>query len=434
MSKEDTKQVVLVSEHKTYALAQHLMKTYSFLTPEDTERIIYVYHEDLGIYKPDARVIIDIECQKALRELASEGVISYIRNTIARETYFDREKFDAIGNLVCVKNGILNLDTLELNPHSPQIPFLRYIPVDWNPNIDCKLFKEALAKTFSEKDACYMKQYIGYFLIPKNIYKRACIVVGDHDTGKTKIVEACRNMLGGKTYTSSLSLQDLDHNFLPAQLEGKTANIRSEITSKDMKHYERFKNLVSTDTITVHKKNQQPFELENKAKFLFTSNKLPPDPNDDAYTKRLLILVANHNYDECNDGDEYIDYKLNAPDELSGMLNFALEGYKMLRKNHDFFPKQSIQEIRNLYTSWSGDNISKFISSKIEITPNSRISKDAVYAEYCSFCLDNGNESSLTKNAFWLSLKSKIKVVDIQESASRNPARPWMVIGISLLQ
>ena len=420
---------LVFNEKDHYEFAQKLMTENKFATPEDTKNVIFLYDKELGIYKPDGDIFIDKECIKHLEADASEMTVSYIKGIIKKTTYNKREVFDSKENLVCVKNGILNLDTLDLMPHTPEILFLRHIPVDWNLEATCPLFTKAVNTTFTTEEASYLQQFVGYGLLPRNVYKVATVIVGIPNTGKTKIAEAIRRLYGGRTYTSSLSLQDLSDRFMPAELEGKTINIRSEITPQDMKQWETFKSLVSTDIIPVQKKYGQPFSLENKAKFLFTSNSLPPVSSQQGVYERFIILVAKHDYNKNDDGDEDIDYKLDNENELSGMLKWAVDGYKILREHHGFYPKLDASKTRIVYDCWSGDSVSKYISTRLEIDLSHELPKDSVYRDYCTFCMEEG-EPSKADNAFWRAVKERINIDTYQMSSSKDPRRPWMVKGV----
>jgi putative DNA primase/helicase len=268
---------------------------------------------------------------------------------------------------------------------------------------------------------------MGYILIPKNIYKIACAIVGIPNTGKSVIAEAVRTMFKG--YDASLSLQDLANTWFPAELEDKIVNIRSEITSQGMKQWETFKSLASVDRIQAQRKFGQPFMMENKAKFIFTSNALPPVTNQEGVYDRFLVLVARHNYKTSSDDDPYIE--LGKEDELSGMLRFAVDGYHILKEHKGFYPKIDVMETKIAYNAWTGDAVTKFINTCITVDLEYTIPKDIVYKEYCNFCLLEG-EISLAENAFWRSMKDRIKFTDGQISASKDPHRPTAIKGFRL--
>lgn len=417
------------NESKHYAFAKWLMEHYHFKALEDDKRRIYLYDKDTGIYKSDADILIDRECLRELEAEASDNTAAYIRSIIAKATYEKRENFDALPNLVCVKNGILNLDTLELMPHSSSVLFFRHVPIEWQPDASCPLFQKALDTTFSPLHKSYLQQFLGYTLIPKNVFKVACLLLGIPNTGKSEIAEAIRKMYKG--YTASLTLQDLADRFLPAELEGKIVNIRSEITPQDMKQWETFKSLVSVDIIPAQRKFGQPFQMENKSKFLFTSNSLPPITIQQGVYERFLVLVAAHDYYNSKDGDEEIGYKLGSEEELPGMLQFAVEGYKILRTNHGFYPRIKTSDTKIAYNAWTGDIVSKFVSSRLVVDLEYEMPKDIIYQAYRDFCFDAGEIPSVG-DSFWRSMKDRIPFTQHQETVNRNSKRPWLTRGIKL--
>jgi putative DNA primase/helicase len=420
------------SNNKLFEFAEYLKQKYGFISTYEDTNTLYVYQEDLGIYKPRFRHVpeIDIEAFTSLQGEASDANVAYVQGLIRKDSYKHIDDFDSNPKLICVKNGILDLETLNLMPHTKEIPFLRYIPTEWNPNATCPIFLKAINTTFSPINAGYLQQFVGYGLIPKNIYKKAMPIVGIPNSGKSKITEAIRTTFGGTDNASSLSMQDLSGTFLSADLEGKIFNIRAEVNSKDMKNgWEIFKTAVSTDKIPAQRKYGQPFQMENKAKFIFTSNSLPPVTDELGVYERFLIIVAEHDYEKYNDGDPDIDFKLSTEEEKSGILKWAVDGYKILREHGGFYPKVNNEEMKLLYNCWTGDSVSKYISARLIVDLEHELPKDSVYKDYCSFCMEEAYQSK-AENAFWRAMKDRVNIVQRQVPSSQDTKRPYMVKGI----
>ena len=101
---------------------------------------------------------------------------------------------------------------------------------------------------------------MGYTLYPDNRLKKMLAEVGKQNTGKSTINELIRYFLGGETFVSSLTLQNLATIFRPADLRGKTANICNELDTDDVKRIGKIKELTGgIDTITVERKKNSPF-------------------------------------------------------------------------------------------------------------------------------------------------------------------------------
>ena len=83
--------------------------------------------------------------------------------------------------------------------------------------------------------------------------------------------------------------------------------------------------------ITGHKRStDQHLTFRNKAKMLFSANVLPRSQDDTYafYVRWILIEFLNRFVLDDGTADPDLDSKLQTPEELSGLLNIALEGLK----------------------------------------------------------------------------------------------------------
>jgi len=94
-----------------------------------------------------------------------------------------------------------------------------------------------------------------------------------------------------------------------------------------------FKNLTGEDTVEGEQKFKTAFNFNNKAKMTYAANYIPMlREADDAFYGRWLILpYVNSCY---GNEDATLTKRLTTPEELSGILNMALNGLKRLRSNN----------------------------------------------------------------------------------------------------
>jgi phage/plasmid-associated DNA primase len=137
-------------------------------------------------------------------------------------------------------------------------------------------------------------------------------------------------------------------------------------------------------------KHKDPFDFLNTAKMLWACNKLPPASEDTiAYYRRFIILQLN----KCFLGPEadiHLLDKLTTPEELSGLLNYALEGLKRLLTQGRFSSSNTIEQTRLQYIRTS-DSCMAFIeeTTEIDIEPDAYIADDVLYAAYVTYCRTN---------------------------------------------
>jgi putative DNA primase/helicase len=219
-----------------------------------------------------------------------------------RRTYASREEFDVRKPYILnLQNGILNMHTLELTPHSPDQLSLVQLPVNYDPNARCPQITKFLRQVLHREDVVTALEVIGYCLYKTAEYEKAAMLVGSGLNGKgvfLKIIEA----LVGLENTSHVSLQELDADrFAMEGLYCKMVNTFADLKRIKLKSTGHFKMLTSGDTIRAQKKFKDPFNFRNYAKLIFSANEIPESEDQTyAYYRRWLILEFEKVFDDEN--------------------------------------------------------------------------------------------------------------------------------------
>ena len=119
-------------------------------------------------------------------------------------------------------------------------------------------------------------------------------------------------------------------------------------------------------------------------RLIFSCNDIPPTSNKNlAFYRRWIILSFQKQTLETEiDGE--LPEKLEK--ELSGILNWALEGLTRLNENKRFSYWLSDEDIKDLYEK-SSDSIQSFIYNKIDSeNDESVLQKRVVYKAYQKYC------------------------------------------------
>jgi phage/plasmid-associated DNA primase len=102
-------------ETKVRELAEKLEKRYHFAAMEDTEELYY-HNKKKGIYEPAEPLV------KAQLEKLQPGVITDTVNNVihklARRHLYKREEFNADKNIWNMQNGLYDITTNKLKPHT----------------------------------------------------------------------------------------------------------------------------------------------------------------------------------------------------------------------------------------------------------------------------------------------------------------------------
>jgi len=334
---------------------------------------------------------------------------------------------------VNVENGILNILTGELTPHRSNYHFFNKLPLKYDPDCKGERVQRFLRDvTGSEEDAQVLKEMAGYCLYRGYPYHKALALVGDGANGKSTFLALVKEFLGREN-VSGKGLVDLEINrFAKASLFGKLANIYADLSDDTLQKTGTFKMLTGGDVIEAEKKFRDSFTFVNYAKLLFSCNKLPEVyDNTDAFFRRWIIIVFPNVFKGVN-CDHNILEKLTVPDELSGLLNIALNGLKRILKNDGFSLAKSTEETREDYIRKS-DPLAAFIMDCIQESQSSIMLKQQLYSLFAFYCREN-NLPAVNKDTFFKNISKHVTVTQVRVNRKDIPGRPYGFKGITLTE
>jgi len=355
---------------------------------------LYMYQD--GIYVNNAGTIpIREDIIKILGKYNSSHIRTEVIENILGINAMDRDDFaEAQGDLICVNNGILNIKTRELIPHDPELVFTSKIPVDYNPKMDCPIIKEFIKDTLYPENIDVIQEWFGFSLLREYKYKMAMIMFGDHDTGKTTLTNLLRDFIGEKN-CSSLGLYKLNTNtYACYSMYNKLVNTCDDLGIRDISDNGQFKSATGKGSLQVEQKFQDPFSFVNYAKMLFNCNTIPllkgALANDKAYFIRWIPVPCD-NVLSVDEIDSNLSAKINTPEELSGLLNYALDGLDRLLKNDRFSYDKDWNETKNIMER-SGEPLAVFAQDELEEKIGGWISKADMHKTYNHFAYNNKNK------------------------------------------
>lgn len=298
---------------------------------------------DLGVYRGGGRRKMEALCQNLADDWGitiSNAVVTNILGQIKRSSFCEQKDFDRNPMQISVRNGILNLETMTLRPHDPDFLTLVQIPWDHNPEASCPLIEKAVEEIVGERNIPLTWEIFGHFLIKDYRFKRFPIFVGKSDCGKSTLLHLMTEFLGNEN-VSAVSLQNLNERFMKAELKGKLANISDDLPKGRVRDSSMLKRLTGESCIQAEEKGKDPFSYTSYAKLVFSSNYLPKvdDPTDADFGRFMIIQLTSRFGDRCGDikakpKDPTLLERLLIPEEMSGLLNKALEGIKRLKDNN----------------------------------------------------------------------------------------------------
>jgi P4 family phage/plasmid primase-like protien len=389
-------------------VADELMKEIRFLT--QTEKgLMFRYNPDNGIYEKDAKDYVNWQVRKKLGKHYTINREREVKAFIKASTLQDIPETSK--ELIAVKNGVLNVFTRELKPFSPDFYAFNALPVTYDPNAESPLFDKFLPEVVpSEDDRKMLQESAGYCLLKDNRFQKALMLTGIKQNGKSTFLYTLTMMLG-KENVSAVPLQilsDSNRPFTVAQIYGKLANICADLPAVSLKETDLFKKAVAGDMLTGEFKFQAMFEFFPYAKLFFSANLLPQLPKDvEAFIIRWNVVNFPNQFlpgDPRRDPD--LKQKLTTPEELSGVLNWALDGLQRLLKQNGFTKGGTTEETEERWRMLTDTQkafvekhliaeLKDFLHPEIEI----EIEKEKLYGAYVKFCADY-NLPAVTRRNF----------------------------------
>jgi len=363
---------------------KQLTEEFTFATMVDTEEV-YLY--DNGRYRPGAEGWIRGAVEQHYRELnesARHNLVNEVIYGVRRRTYVARAEFNPVGK-VCLVNGVLDLASFMVTPHTINDRFTVQLPVTYDPKAEAPRFVKFMEEVLPDEDARRIAQMrAGYCLRPGNWLQRIFMDVGGGNNGKTTFFNVLRDLFGPEN-TSSESLQRLAENrFAAANLWGKLVNLCADVPTKPIRYTGIIKQLTGGDPVPGEFKGKGAFFFPNQAKLFFACNELP-EVSDRTFAWWRRWIVTEWFVDLTGREDRFLPQKLHA--ELPGIFNWALEGLRMLEKEGDFPKTASTDRVKE---NWQrrADSLLWFIQEDVQIEATAAISKDEFYESYAEFCSD----------------------------------------------
>lgn len=377
-------------------LADRIKDERHFLTARDNEDV-FVY--DGHVYNLDGEATVKEMARKKLRELSKEYYISETLHHLKQTTYVPRDWLDADNPLIVTKNCVLNPETLETFPCSPEIFTTIAIPVTYDPEKDCPTIKKFITEIIDKENIELVQEICGYVLMKKYVFQKAIMMLGGGANGKSTLLRVIAAMIGDE-HISTPSLQSLLYDrFSASQLYHKLANLHADIPTRELKNTGLFKMLLGGDLINAQRKHRDPFKFINYAKLIYSANELPKtDDLSPAFFRRWILIKFPNTFPENSKKcDPHILDKLITEDELSGFLNWSLKGLQRLLKQGHFTKTQPRAEIESEWIRQT-DSLAAFVKENVKVKIGECISKELFFELYTAYCSENESDA-ITKSS-----------------------------------
>lgn len=358
----------------------------------------FVYHPDQGIYQEDKgelnRVIRDIaeivDYKEALTKAFREVMAYVMSHDVYREYPFNQGK-----NIIPVKNGVVLVDydtgTHTLLPHSPENLITFALPVIYNPNVDGSAFHDQVISQYVDPEVVDILYQIPAIALLQfqgtKPYKKAFILQGDANAGKTTYLEWLTRMFGPENI-SRASLQQIGMDrFINGILEGRLLNAYDDLADIPLQNIGPFKTLTGGFDHDVERKHADPYQSRIFAVHVFSCNAPPDVPEkilfDAAFWERWEYL----HFQNIFELDPGFNDRMFTEENVSGSFNRVLD--MMIKIRRGGLPINSTASETKEAWQTASDPFAKFLIEHTLPTQNDHLfNKPKLLKTFQRYCED----------------------------------------------
>ena len=382
-----------------------------------------VYYFDGRIWCP----LSDVVLENALNKAMVRGGVpkSDLINSRSKLLYSARggasmSSLELSASVIGFRNGVWDFGDID-NPvyHSfeDRMPIVSVLPYDYDPSAGCPRWLAFLQSVLPKGEIMKLQKFLGLGCVDRkrmsHKIEETLWLIGNGANGKSTIFDVVRGVYGADniSYVGLDTLlsgsSDVRARFI-GSIVGKLFNYCSEIQSNDITRYaDTFKSLCSGEPQVVRRLGHNPETTFDIPFLIFNMNTRPTDRNmDKALLRRLLFIPFRTSVSIAEMNRELSNELMN---ELSGIRNWMIEGYRMLvRDGYRFNTTKDADEAMTDYMLENGQTVQVFLNKK-GYDCNRRtghwddklqwVTAAALYDDYESFCVKWLKEP-LNKRAF----------------------------------
>jgi putative DNA primase/helicase len=327
--------------------------------------------------------------------------------------WLDIRDTDKPNEVVALTNGLLNLRTRELLPHSPDFFTQHSLSFAYDPDAKPpERWHRFLREVWASDDESIgtLAEVMGYVLGGGTEQQKMFLAVGPKRSGKGTIGRVLTGLHGAHNVAAP-TLSSLTSNFGISPLIGKPLAIISDarLSSRadNMIAVERLLSISGEDSITVDRKFLPAWTGRVPTRFLILTNELPRFADSSgALASRFVLLVLTESFY----GHEDPTLTGQLLEEAPGIFNWALDGLDRLHTRGYFVQPESAQEALQHFEDL-GSPVGAFLRDVCVIGAGHEIATDSLFDAWKTWCVDEGRQHPGTKAMFVKDLRAAAPLV-----------------------
>jgi putative DNA primase/helicase len=355
------------------------------------ECVVRVKDEDSGEWK-QAQVKPNTNMVNNLLDALRAATL--LPGTTAAPAWLDGTTDPDPRDIISCANGLLNLPTMELLPHTPAFFTHNALDYAFEPGaLEPREWLKFLGQLWSEdpESISALQEIFGYCIGADTDQEKAFLIVGPKRSGKGTIARVLTGLVGADNRVAP-TLAELGTNFGLAPLIGKRVAIISDARlggrADQAAIAERLLSITGEDALTIDRKYKDGWTGRLGVRVLILSNELPRlNDASGALASRFIVLVLTKSF--YGHEDRGLTNKL--LEELPGILNWAIKGWQRLRERGHFLQPETARDAINTLEDL-GSPIGAFLRDTCEVGDGRTVSVDAIYDAWEGWCEGQGQK------------------------------------------
>lgn len=320
-------------------------------------------------------------------------------------------------SVISLKNGLLDFSVspYKLHLHTPDFYTFNYLNFDWLDGKSSDMFTDFVIEITCGDPELFLllKQWAGYLLSHSMAHQKFLLCYGNGANGKSVFFEVITALLGSQN-CSTVPLSKFNDTHLMTQTYGKLANISDESSGGlDEAVETALKQHTGGTQVNYKKLYHDSFSAYPTAKIMFATNELPRFRDTSNGIWRRMLLVPFNAVIPEDKQDRNLVEKIKKT-EMSGVLNWALEGYVSLQEMGCFIKPKACKCALEQYKR-DVNPLIVFLEENFELTKSEfdKIETQKLRDSYEQWCRDHGHRPKndtnvgIQINKSWPSVEKK---------------------------
>jgi len=316
------------------------------------------------------------------------------------------EQFDKKPYLFNCRNGTLDFEKMEFREHRASDLLTQMSGVTYDPNAACPRWIKFIDEIFEgdKERARYLQKALGYTLI--GITREECFFILFGPTtrnGKGTTMGTYLIMMGdyaAKANPDTIAMKNQHNGSNHSEDVARLAGVRFCNISEPPKNMrlsvDLIKEMTGSDIITARYLYEGSFQFQAQFKIFIDTNYLPSVNDASLFSSSRVKVIPFDRHFKSEEQDKNLKNELTEESNLSGILNWCIEGLELYEAEGLQMPESVIVACEEYEKS--NDKVGLFLEDRVEKKIGYYASVKELYDLYGIWCGENGNKTENFQN------------------------------------